>query len=119
MRKSIVMIMLLAVSCGERETGPPPDLLSREKMVAVMVEMYVVEEKTTRLELPSDSSKKVFDLLKARLYTKTGVADSTFKKSFDYYMNRPQDMELIYTALVDTLNLKEQRATVRQAPEKE
>ena len=119
MKKSIVVILLLAVSCGDREGTPPPNLLSREKMVSMMAEMYVVEEKATRLELPSDSSKKVFDLLKTRLYAKTGVADTTFKRSFDYYMSRPQDMELIYTALVDTLNLKEQRATVRQAPEKE
>ena len=37
------------------------------------------------------------------------MSDSVFKKSFDYYMDRPKEMELIYTALVDSLSLMEQR----------
>jgi len=32
-----------------------------------------------------------------------------FRKSMDYYMDHPMEMELIYTSLVDSLNLREQR----------
>ena len=45
-----------------------------------------------------------------KVFAESGVTDSVFKKSFDYYMERPAEMEQIYTALVDTLQLKEQRA---------
>jgi hypothetical protein len=59
-----------------------------------------------------DSAQIVFDKVKGRVFQDAGVTDSTFKKSYDYYMDRPKEFELIYTALVDTLNLYEQRLNI-------
>ena len=50
-----------------------------------------------------------------KVFEKAAISDSLFRKSFDYYMERPREMELIYTALVDSLQLKEQRAPM-EAP---
>ena len=82
-------------------------------MVKVMEDLYVAEEKINQLALARDSAKKVFEALKPRVFAASGVSDSVFKRSFDYYMERPAEMEQIYTALVDTLQLKEQRAPAR------
>jgi hypothetical protein len=48
-----------------------------------------------------------------KVFQNAAVSDTVFRKSFDYYMERPREMELIYTALVDTLQLREQRAPFR------
>jgi hypothetical protein len=48
------------------------------------------------------------------MFAKLGVSDSVFKRSFDYYMDRPREMEQIYAALVDSLSLKEQRLDIPQ-----
>ena len=47
-----------------------------------------------------------------KVFENAATTDSTFKRSFDYYMERPRQMEVIYSALVDTLQLREQRAPV-------
>ena len=80
----------------------------------VLSEVYILEEKISRLNLPADSSQQIFDLLKGQVFEANGVQDSIFKKSFDYYMDHPLEMEAIYTTLVDSLQLREQRSPYRQ-----
>jgi hypothetical protein len=80
-------------------------------MVGIMEELYIAEEKINQLALSGDSSRRVFSIMQSRLFENAGVTDTVFRKSFDYYMERPKELELIYTALVDTLQLREQRAS--------
>lgn len=79
-------------------------------MVNVMTELYLAEEKANGLAIPYDSLKKIFPVFSAKAFEKAGIADSTFRKSLDYYMSEPEKLEGIYTILVDSLNLKSQRA---------
>ena len=97
-------------SCNEKK---PEDVLTKPQMVKVMGELYISEEKLNQLGLTRDSAKIVFEALKQKVFETTSASDSVFKKSFDYYMERPKDMELIYTALVDSLQLREQREPAR------
>lgn len=80
-------------------------------MVGIMEELYIAEEKINQLALSGDSSRRVFSIMQSRLFENARVTDTVFRKSFDYYMERPKELELIYTALVDTLQLREQRAS--------
>lgn len=95
------------ISCAEKR---PAHILSKQEMVEIMEELYIAEEKINHLALSRDSSKKVFAIMQSKLFENAGVTDTVFRKSFDYYMEHPKDLELIYTALVDTLQLREQRA---------
>lgn len=95
------------MSCEERR---PDEILSKAEMVRVMEELYIAEEKVNHLALSRDSARRVFDVMGAKIFQSAAISDTVFRKSFDYYMERPREMELIYTALVDTLQLREQRA---------
>lgn len=100
------------VSCSTKDQIPA-GVLDKAEMVQVLTEVYIAEEKVNRLALRSDSAKQVFEKMKKKIFYKAGVEDSVFKKSVNYYMEHPEEMELIYTALVDSLNLDEQRESVR------
>lgn len=102
------MVILLASACGE--SSKPEGILTEKQMVNVMTELYLAEEKANRLAIPYDSIKEVFPLFSAKAFEKTGITDSTFRRSLDYYMSKPEQLENIYTILVDSLNLKAQRA---------
>lgn len=78
----------------------------------VMEDLYIAEEKVNHLYLSRDSAKQVFKAMSEKVFLDAAVTDSAFRKSFDYYMERPRQMEIIYTALVDTLQLREQRAPI-------
>ncbi|MDQ2657601.1 MAG: DUF4296 domain-containing protein [Bacteroidota bacterium] len=105
-----LFIAVSLLSCGKKV---PPGILSKQEMVQIMEELYISEEKVNQLALPRDSAKNVFGVISGKLFEDAAVTDSIFRKSFDYYMERPREMELIYTALVDTLQLREQRAPFR------
>lgn len=109
MRAAVLLVLIVVVISCKRTSGPE-GILSKADMVRVMLEIYVAEDKVQRLSLTTDSSQKVFSFMKARIESRTGIPDSVFRQSLEYYRHRPKDMESIYTALVDSLSLREQRS---------
>ncbi|MFZ6013725.1 MAG: DUF4296 domain-containing protein [Bacteroidota bacterium] len=110
--KPLLILVLLAFSCSQADR-PSEGILSQEEMVKVLSELYVFEEKVSRRPLIRDSAENLFKSAYGKVFEKTGVSDSVFKKSFEYYLDRPKELELIYTALVDSLQLQEQRVDYR------
>jgi hypothetical protein len=103
----VVLFMLLGSACDQ--AARDPSILSHEEMVKVLTEVYLTEQKINRFGLARDSAEHEFERFHKIVFKKENMSDSVFKKSFDYYMDRPKEMELIYTALVDSLSLMEQR----------
>jgi len=84
-------------------------------MVSTLIDVYVAEQKIERLSVPRDSGEFLFKKLNAKVLEAKNVQDSVLKKSFDYYLARPKELEQIYSALVDSLNLREQRVISKPA----
>ncbi len=78
-------------------------------MVQVLTEIYLAEEKASKLGIPYDSIKKIFSRFDAKIFEKKGISDSTFRKSMEYYNTQPKKLEGIYAALIDSLSLEAQR----------
>jgi hypothetical protein len=108
----LLTIPLFVLAACKEKADKPANILSPDQMVKALAQVYIAEQKVNNIGLNLDSAQIVFDKIKGRVFEDAGVPDSTFKKSFDYYMDRPKELELIYTALVDTLNLYEQRLNV-------
>lgn len=112
------MVILVLSACGKSQK--PEGILTEKQMVNVMTELYLAEEKANKLSVPYDSMKEIFPMFSAKAFEKAGVSDTLFQKSLDYYMSEPEQLENIYTILVDSLNLKAQRADAHKkdaAPE--
>lgn len=105
-------MILVVLSCAGKQVTPP-GVLSRDEMVKILSEVLVTEDKVGRLAVSSDSAYKVFDVLRGKMFDKAGVSDSVFRNSMNYYIDHPKEMQQIYTVLVDSLNLREQRESVR------
>lgn len=99
-------ILLFGLSqCSEKK---PEKVLSEAEMVAILTDIYLAEEKVSRLSIRYDSMKAVFPYFESRIYEKFGVSDSLLTRSFQYYLQHPDKLDGIYTAVIDSLNLKEQ-----------
>lgn len=112
----LLLPALLGVVFSCNKSARPEGVLSHTDMVTTLTEIYVAEEKVNRLGLVRDSGEKVFDSLRVRIFRNMPYPDSVFKRSLDYYTDRPKEMEVIYTALVDSLQLREQQALNQSAP---
>jgi hypothetical protein len=109
---AVIGLLFFAVSCSDDKLEKG-NVLTHPQMTKALIEIYLAEQKVNRFGLPRDSAERHFQRLKPVIFEKIGVGDSLFKRSFDYYMDRPKEMEIIYTAVVDSLSLMEQRL---QAP---
>jgi len=97
----------LISSCAKDEK--PQAILSHDEMIHLLRDIYILENKAERTGVSQDSIKIVFDSLKVRLFKQKGVSDSLFKISFDYYADRPKELEEIYTVMIDSISLQEQQ----------
>jgi len=104
----LAMVLFLCLSCSEAEKTDKM-VLTQQQMVEALREIYLVEAKVNQRGLARDSSEKEFERFKEQVFEKINISDSVFKRSFDYYMDHPKEMEVVYTALVDSLSLMEQR----------
>lgn len=78
-------------------------------MTRMLIQVYIDEEKINGLNLRRDSAEKIFELAKPYIFERLGVADSVFQDSYTYYAAHPQQLEKIYSVVVDSLNLREQK----------
>jgi hypothetical protein len=102
------VVIGMMFSCG----GPrkPEHVLSKPEMVNTFMEVYFAEEKVNRLSLNRDSATIVFDSMRRRVFKKLEMEDTVFKSSLKWYNAHPADMQDILSALVDSLQLREQKA---------
>lgn len=111
----LVAAMLgVLMSCGDDSKKAEQPILSHHEMVKALTEIYLSEQKVNRLGIPRDSAEREFERFKKVIFGRIGISDSLFKRSFNYYMDRPREMEQIYATLVDSLSLMEQRYDLPQ-----
>jgi Domain of unknown function (DUF4296) len=103
----LICCLLWAGSC--RRDSPPPGVLTKTQMVEWMIDIYLAEARASTWSLPLDSSYKIFLPHQDSLKHRYGIQDSTLRKSYEYYIERPTELEAIYDQVIDSLNLREQR----------
>lgn len=104
-----VCIMLLCGLTQCRDTTKPEGLLSQQEMVNLMVDVYLAEARISSTQIPRDSAIQLFYPYEDSLLSEKGLSDSVLMANYQYYMLHPQEMEVILDAVIDTLNLREQR----------
>jgi hypothetical protein len=105
------IILLLAsaaclTSCGDNkeELVIPADILSKEKMVKVMVDIYLIDAATDRQNfekviMPPDPRVTYRKYLK-----KDDSTYEEFEKSYDFYIEHPKELSEIYTEVINELS---------------
>ena len=84
-------------------------MLSKDEMAAMMVDFYLREARMKTNTVPDDSGAVIFSHLRRMFAQKHGISDSVIDRSFNYYIARPRELQDVYTRVIDTLALKEQR----------
>lgn len=113
MRLLLLLSLIIIGACGEE--GPPDDVLTREQMVDILTDIYVAEAKIARLSLNRDSALAVFRYYEDSIFHCKGLNDSIYNQSLNYYMQTPDELDKIYEAVLDSLNLKKQKLNKSKA----
>lgn len=102
-----LLLVLALVQCKEEEK--PEGLLPKEEMINLMVDVYLAEARISILSIPRDSAVQLFYPYEDSLLRKRGLSDSLLMANYQYYLGKPKELESILDAVIDTLNLREQR----------
>lgn len=111
MRKIFILSILVGLfSCETRER--PKEILSQEQLSALLVDVYLAEARLGAMPQPVDSTIRYFIPFEEKLLKRHGIPDSVLRKTYAYYIENPKELELVYTSVIDTLTLREQKANI-------
>ena len=94
------------LSC--KEESVPENILSVDKMAAILVDVHLAEGKIQRLNLYGDTAKLTFGYYERKIFEKHQVNKEHYKNSFEYHLNDIATMDQIYSRVVDSLNVRRQ-----------
>ena len=103
---SLAIFLTLAACAGDTK-APPANILSKEKMIQYFIDLEITEVKLNSLNLPPDTIQLFYDSIRKELFRKHNITDSVYYKSLRYYLYDVNSMEDIYSAVVDSLSLRE------------
>ena len=82
--------------------------ISKEKMVKILIDIHLIEEKVNQLNFSKDSSKVMFDMLEKEIFQKYNLTDEDYRKSYSHYFFNPKELDDIYQSVIDSLNVYNQ-----------
>ena len=102
----LILITIILFGCV-RKDKPPEGIMSKQQMVSFLIDLHLMEAKMNVTRFPKDSIKTFFPVVEEALFEKHNITDSVYFKSYQYYLNDMFEMEEIYSAVVDSLSLRE------------
>jgi hypothetical protein len=108
MRKYVFACLIVVSMACVKEPLPPPNTLSKDQMINILIDIHLAEAKVGRLPFRSlDSSKALFRKMELDIFKKHQVDTATYRKSFEFYLNNTSRLDEIYAAVIDSLSYRE------------
>lgn len=105
----VLLVVLFAAAFSCQKEKSPPGIMTKAQMADWMMTLYIGEARLLTLSMPRDTVYKLFVPFRDSILKVQGLQDSTLRKSFQYYIDNPSELESIYDIVIDSLSLREQR----------
>ena len=102
-----VLIGLIIQSCSAPVLVIPNDVLSQDKMVAVLTDVHLVESAITLKFSNKDTSKVQASAYYDFIYKSHKTTKEQFAKSYDFYISHPELLNKIYDEVLIELSKKQ------------
>ena len=112
-------LALAVASCARPEQVlPPPNALSKEEVVSLLIQFHLLESRIESSRLAPDSARALFQIMHRDVLWqhKLNEADSTFEHSYRYYAMNGKDLDGIYAVVMDSLAAREKKMGATPLP---
>ena len=106
-RVGLICLVTAVLLGGCDSNEPPQGVLTQQQYAAWLIDVYLAEARLA--SHPRDSASPLFFSFEKKLQQRHGLSDSVLKRTYQYYLNHPDQLEQVYVAVVDSLSLREQR----------
>ncbi len=101
---SVLLVFILLLSCSTKKDEVIPEgVIHPEKFTAVMIDVQITEGMRAQgvdIVRQDNSAEGLYH----EIFEKHGISQESFETSYDYYLERPDEMELIYEQVLDSLS---------------
>lgn len=107
MRKHIFLFFLALIFLTACNNGTPKGIIERDRMVKLMIDVHIIDGTIYNLNEATSDTLYKYGSDKFNKLFKSYQTDSTqFKKSLEYYTQRPEIMSKMYVDIMATLQAK-------------
>jgi hypothetical protein len=106
---SIVILLTVLLGACSGSQDDKQEILSREQMVKMLIQIHLLEAKVQQLPLPHDSVRQVYAHFENKLFEQEGISREQYELTYMYYADRPKNFEKIYQNVLDSLTVLENR----------
>lgn len=102
-----LLTAVLLTGCGPGLDRPEEasNIISPDSMSLIMTDIHLIEGAKVGENIMGDSLRAAHYF--HRVYDKYGITQAYFERSFDYYSERPEEMNRIYEAVIEELTRME------------
>ena len=101
-----ILIALLVFACVQQEE-PPENLISKDQMIKILIDIHIAEAIVNIMNVSKDSSMVMFNGLEQKIFDKYRMDKEQFHDSYNYYLHNINILDDIYTVVVDSLSMRE------------
>ena len=99
--------------------NPPSDLINKEEFTNIMVDVQLIEGMKIHKLGPKRSKSPDMEQMYSHIFQAHSISQNEFQKTYDHYKSRPDEMEGIYEAVLDSLSkLDVEVKKIYNAPQK-
>ena len=98
-------MILISFACQNNKI--PKDIIVKEQMTEILIDIHSLEAKIAVKNLPNDSSKMYYYQMQEEIFKSYNIDSANFNKSFKYYLSNGVAFDNIYAGVVDSLSLEE------------
>jgi hypothetical protein len=114
MKKYFILIFVALISaCTDSK---PNEVLSKQQMASMLIEMYIKESEINELGVRPDSANILYQLMLNKVLEKKNISEDVYIKSYDYYIANLKRFDEVYAIVIDSLKLRETLAQQRHLP---
>nr|WP_279592407.1 MULTISPECIES: DUF4296 domain-containing protein [Hymenobacter] len=88
---------------------PPAQLLSKEQMRGILIDLHILEARIESGRLSTDSARALYNEQQRLVLQQHQVTDSVFQQSYRYYAIHDKDLDGIYGEIIDSLAAREKK----------
>lgn len=99
------------LGCVRHEVELPADVLTKDEIVPVLVDIHLVEGARSGKLVLGDTNQ--LPDYYARVYEKHNITAEEFRKSFDWYAQNPIQAKEVYAAVIEELSIMESEVKMK------
>jgi hypothetical protein len=111
-----LFVFLFLLGCKFKLDQQPDNLVSKDKMIAILAEIHMTEGKINNLNIQSsDTTQFIYRKMEAEIFKKNKVDTADYYKTYKYYLVNAEEFSDMYKDVVKIIKAQNKLDSIAEA----